>query len=86
MRILFVIAVSCSLGACGFTTYGDYARHAIRVKGAQASDAGLSNAEWYMCNATTSGAISRRYRPNPQVLEAWQKLCAFNRLQNIPTD
>lgn len=54
------------LGACGFTPEGDALRGAVAAKGAEAYDAGLDNATWFICNAASIGSINRRFGGDPQ--------------------
>ncbi len=59
------------LGACGFTAEGDLARAAVAAKGAEAYDAGLDNATWFICNAASIGAINRRFGGDPETYLAF---------------
>jgi hypothetical protein len=49
-------------------------RAGIADHGAQASDAALQDARWWMCNASPVGAL-RRSIQSPRDLAAWQQLC-----------
>lgn len=68
-------AVMLLLTSCGFTPEGDLARETIREKGAQAYDAGIENAEWFLCNAASIGSIRRKFGRDPQLADAYRTLC-----------
>lgn len=70
------IVVLLLLSGCGFTAQGDFARETVRVKGAQAYDEGIENAEWFLCNAASVGAIRRRYGRDEKIAEAYKTLCS----------
>ncbi len=71
---LIVIAAALFLGACGFTPQGDTLRAAVKAGGAQVMDEGLNNAEWYICQAASIGAVRRRYG-KPGLSDAYRTLC-----------
>lgn len=52
------------------------ARDFVKTKGAQAYDAGLDNAEWFICHAASVGSIRRRYGGSTQTAAAYNALCA----------
>ena len=63
------------LGACGFTSQGDFVRDAVKDRGAAAFDEGLSNAEWYVCRAASIGSIKRRYGRTTDSVDAYNRFC-----------
>lgn len=75
--IIVLACLSVTLGACGFTGFGDTARDAVTVKGAQAMDEGLANAEWFMCNAASIGSIKRRYGKTAEQAAAYNAICGL---------
>ncbi len=70
-----IIAVAVVLAGCGFTPQGDLVRNAISEQGAQAFDAGLVNAEFFFCRATSVGSIKRRYGRSAETADAYNALC-----------
>ncbi len=75
MRFLVPIFVLLLTAACGFTPQGDIVRAAVAEKGAQAMDEGLVNAEWFICNAVSVGAVKRRYGKSRELADAYNALC-----------
>ena len=71
-----ILAAALFLGACGLTPQGDFVREAVKSYGAKASDAGLVNAEWYICEAAAVGSVKRRY--GGARADAYNELCNRN--------
>ncbi len=71
-----IIAAALFLGACGLTPQGDFVREAVKSYGAKASDAGLTNAEWVLCEAASVGSVKRRYGGGKS--GAYNELCDRN--------
>lgn len=71
------LALAVLLAGCGQTTTGNAIRSEIRDRGALAADAALENAEWSLCNASTVGAVNRRYGPQPSKHGHWRGLCGY---------
>ena len=69
----FFVAV---LAGCGLTPQGDMIRATVADKGAQVADEGLTNAEWFLCQAASVGSVKRRYGRNPEASKAYANLCA----------
>lgn len=69
MRVILVIGVALLLGACGFTSI----REVIKEGGAKVMDESLSDAEWWLCQGSSIGAIKRRYGGGKS--DAYNKLC-----------
>ncbi len=63
------------LAGCGLTLEGDAARLAVQQYGAQAYDEGLANAEWFICNAATIGAVRRKYGKTEDMAATYRRLC-----------
>ncbi len=59
------------LGACGFTQAGDAFEASARGAAAKAYDAGLVNAEQFVCNDASVGSIKRRYGKAPAVYNSF---------------
>jgi len=70
------------LGACGFTPQGDLIRDVVKQGTQKAGDAGLRNAEWFMCEGAPVGAVKRRYG-SADAAEAYAKLCDRGAAGNI---
>ena len=52
-------------------------RAAIAERGGQAMDEGLENAEWFLCNAASHGAVERRYGgKGAELRTAYNTVCA----------
>lgn len=71
----YAILAPLLLAGCGFTPQGDFARGAVRDYGAQAYDAGLENAEWFLCHAASIGSIRRKYGRDQTTADAYNQLC-----------
>ena len=80
-----LIAGLISLAGCGFTDTGDFIRKTASQAGAQAFDEGLVNAEWFICQAASIGAIKRRYGQSAEAAAAYDALCARSGSENIVT-
>ena len=74
VRLLAPVAGALLLAGCGFTPQGDMIRAAVRAGGAQVMDEGLNNAEWYICQAASIGAVRRHYG-KPGLSDAYRTLC-----------
>ena len=72
--LLAPVAGAFRLAACGLTPQGDMIRAAVKTGGAQVMDEGLNNAEWYICQAASIGAVRRRYG-KPGLSDAYRTLC-----------
>ncbi len=70
-----LLVVWLLLAGCGLTPGGDLARSTIATKGAAAYDAGLENAEWFICQAASVGSIKRRYGKAQETADAWREIC-----------
>ena len=77
VRLLAPVAGALLLAGCGFTPQGDMIRAAVKAGGAQVMDEGLNNAEWYICQAASIGAVRRHYG-KPGLAEAYRTLCDQN--------
>ncbi len=76
------VAAFLLLGACGFTPQGDLIRDVVKQGTQKAGDAGLRNAEWFLCEAAPVGAVKRRYG-SANAAEAYAKLCDRGAAENI---
>ena len=72
----FAFAASFALAGCGFTDTGNLVWDASSRAGAQAFDEGLANAEWFICQAASIGAVKRRYGQSAEDAAAYNALCA----------
>lgn len=77
-----VIALLFALSACGFTPQGDLIRDVVKQGTQKAGDAGLRNAEWFLCEAAPVGAVKRRYG-SANAAETYAKLCDRGAAGNI---
>lgn len=75
MRFILAAGLVALLAGCGFTPQGDAFRQGIATRGAQAYDEGLTNAEWFMCNAASIGSIKRKYGVSETKAQAYKTLC-----------
>ena len=76
--LAFVVA------GCGFTPQGDLIREVVKQGTQKAGDAGLRNAEWFLCEGAPVGAVKRRYG-SADAAEAYAKLCDRGAAGNIIT-
>lgn len=76
LRAAALLAVAAALASCGFTPQGDFVRDVVKTRGAEAYDAGLENAEWFLCQAASVGSIRRRFGRDPQTVSAYNAICA----------
>jgi hypothetical protein len=60
---------------CGFTPQGEIIRGEILQQGAKAYDAGIDNAEVFVCQAASVGSIKRRYWRSQQDFDTWVRFC-----------
>lgn len=67
-----VLALALLLGACATA---DTAREVVKLKGAQAADQGLTDAEWLVCNAAPVGAVKRRYGQTVERADTYRDFC-----------
>ena len=81
-RSLAFMGLIVLLGACGFTPQGDLIRDVVKQGTQKAGDAGLRNAEWFLCEAAPVGAVKRRYGA-AKAAEAYAKLCDRGASGNI---
>ena len=70
-----MIAGTVVVAGCGFTPQGDFVRNAVSEQGAQAFDAGLVNAEWFICQAASIGSVKRHYGQSKEAADAYNELC-----------
>ena len=76
------IILALMLAACGFTPQGNAVRSAVFSSIQKAGEAGLENAEKFMCELAPVGAVKRRYG-SPGTAEAYRKLCERGGAGNI---
>ena len=81
-RCLAFLTAFVLLGACGFTPQGDAVRSAVFSSIQKAGEAGLENAEKFMCELAPVGAVKRRYG-SADVAAAYAKLCERGAAGNI---
>ena len=81
-RYIPIILAALFLSACGFTPQGDLIRDVVKQGTQKAGDAGLRNAEWFLCEAAPVGAVKRRYG-SANAAEAYAKLCDRGAAGNI---
>ena len=74
VHLLAPVVGALFLAGCGVTPQGDMIRAAAKTGGAQVMDEGLNNAEWYICQAASIGAVRRRYG-KPGLSDAYRTLC-----------
>ena len=83
--IAVAIVAFILLGGCGFTTTGDAFESTARASAAKAYDAGLVNAEQFMCNDTSVGSVKRRYLKTPGEAEIYNDFCnQAGRFEAVP--
>lgn len=75
LKLIILGVAAITLASCGFTQTGDFVRETVAVKGAQAMDEGLVNAEWFVCNAASIGSVKRRYGKSAKLADAYTALC-----------
>jgi hypothetical protein len=63
------------LFGCGLSPQGDFARRTAATAGARIMDAGVENAEWFLCNAASIAAVKRRYGRDQHTADAYRELC-----------
>lgn len=71
-----IVAAALFLGGCGLTAQGDFVREAVKAGEVKVYDAGLENAEWYICEAASVGSVKRRYAGGKS--GAYNELCDRN--------
>lgn len=74
-QLPLALAASLILAGCGLTREGTFVSDAVKVKGAQVYDAGLDNAEFFICQAASVGSVIRRYGRDWATASAWRTLC-----------
>ena len=87
MRYTIIIFLLLSLGiaGCGFTTSGDAFESTARGAAAKAYDAGLVNAEKFVCNDTSVGSVKRRYLKTPGEAAIYNNFCnQAGRFEAVP--
>jgi hypothetical protein len=72
---MLLMILCAGLAGCGLTAQGDLVRSAVDEKGGEVMDEGLANAEWFICNAASIGAVRRRYGRSPDLAAAYRTLC-----------
>lgn len=72
-KLLF--AAPLVLAGCGLTPQGDIVRSTVAERGAEVMDGGLTNAEWFLCQAASVGSIKRRYGSSAEKSKAYTDLC-----------
>ena len=76
------IILALMLTGCGFTPQGNVLRGAVFSGVQKAGEAGLENAEKFMCELAPVGAVKRRYG-TPEAAAAYKKLCERGGAENI---
>ncbi len=77
-----VLGVLLALAGCGFTSTGDAFESTARGAAAKAYDAGLENAEQFVCNDTSVGSVKRRYLKTPGEAAIYNSFCSQSGLLN----
>lgn len=80
--IIPVMLAAIMLAACGFTSQGDLIREVVKQGTQKAGDAGLRNAEFFLCEAAPVGAVKRRYG-SADAAGAYAALCDRGAASNI---
>ena len=68
------------LGACSTI---DAARETVKLKGAEAADQGLLDAEWYVCKVARVGAVKRRYGQTVETAQTYRQFCEGDGQANV---
>jgi len=71
------------LAGCGFTPEGDAARAFVAEKSAQAYDAGLDNALWFVCDRASIGSVRRRFGATTDKAAIYRGLCLKDAPGNV---
>ncbi len=71
-----LLVAALALANCGLTPQGDFIRGLVEDKGAQVFDEGLSNAEWFVCEAASIGSVKRRYGTSSKRIDTYNDFCA----------
>ncbi len=74
-QIIAAAGLLLFLGGCGISSYGDFARVFIGTKSAKMADTTLSNSIWGVCQATSMGAVMRRFGRSRTAMDAYVALC-----------
>ena len=69
------------VAGCGQTAFGDQVRDMVKSRGALVMDRGLTNSEWFMCEAASIGSIKRRYGGSKA--QTYKDLCAASSAEDI---
>ncbi len=77
-----MVGAALLLAGCGLTSEGQALRDAVSTKGAAAYDAGLANAEWFICQAASVGSVRRRYGSG-ELADAYRELCENGSTEGI---
>lgn len=72
MKLLTLMCVAVALSGCA--TYDMY-RDAVRAKIADGYDRALRLSQRIQCEDISIGAWRRKYGSNPELADAWRKLC-----------
>lgn len=80
MKASFLFAVGLLAGCAQFTERRDE----VVQKAADFNDEALVTSEIIVCRGASVGSIIRRYGTNPEVWEAWKKLCLRPADPSIP--
>lgn len=84
MHKALVIGLGMLTCACGLTPQAETIRGAVSDKGARAMDEGLTNAEWFICQAASVGSVKRRYGSSPERSKAYLDLCNAGSAAMVP--
>ena len=74
-KLWLPLALLLALTGCGLTPQGDLVRGVIKVRGAAIADQGLTNAEWFVCEAATIGSVKRKYGRTTEDADTYRKFC-----------
>lgn len=75
MKPVIALAGALALSGCGVTGAGESLRQFVVEEAAEANDRDLAEAELFVCQAASVGAIKRRYGQSYNQLRAWDQLC-----------
>lgn len=70
------LIVPCIISILLLTCVGCSFQRQLETEGAAAADDVLATTEWALCNAQTIGAVARTYGLHPDVMQAYNVLCA----------
>ncbi len=61
----------------------DTTRDVVKLKVAQAADQGLTDAEWLVCQASSVGAIKRKYGQTVERADTYRDFCEGDGQANV---